>query len=206
MILLLLLMILLLLIIKLRLCSFHCNCFVCSMLDLIYSSSILIESCRCLPGQKKRLYFFSSLVEKIICFLNMKKTLRKTPDSHGAQLEGRGGISRPLPQWMPLWGDTSIFLSLVCIIMASQRALLVVYLVSLVYVRSAKSLGRDEVVLGEGGTPHPAQTRKLPSIHLIRCSSAPTSQGGVAGKTIFYLIDYEKRKKRNSFFKCWLPF
>ena len=83
----------------------------------------------------------------------MKKTLRKTPDSHGAQLEGRGGISRPLPQWMPLWGDTSIFLSLVCIIMASQRALLVVYLVSLVYVRSAKSLGRNEVVLGEGGTP-----------------------------------------------------
>lgn len=37
-----------------RLCSFHCNCFVCSMLDLIYSSSILIDSCRCLPGQKKK--------------------------------------------------------------------------------------------------------------------------------------------------------
>lgn len=40
-------------------------------------------------------------------------------------------------------GDASVFLSLVCIIMASQRALLVVYLVSLVYVRSAKCLGRE---------------------------------------------------------------
>lgn len=35
--------------------------------------------------------------------------------------------------------------------MASQRALLVVYLVSLVYVRSAKCLGKEEVVLGRGG-------------------------------------------------------
>lgn len=36
------------------------------MLDLIYSSSILIDSCRCLPGQKKKkkIIIFSSLVEK----------------------------------------------------------------------------------------------------------------------------------------------
>lgn len=38
--------------------------------------------------------------------------------------------------------------------MASQRALLVVYLVSLVYVRSAKCLGREEEVLGGGGRGH----------------------------------------------------
>lgn len=47
-------LILLIIIILRRLCSFHCSCFVCSMLDLIYSSSILIDSCRCLPGQKKK--------------------------------------------------------------------------------------------------------------------------------------------------------
>lgn len=34
--------------------------------------------------------------------------------------------------------------------MASQRALLVVYLVSLVYVRSAKCLGREEGAVGMG--------------------------------------------------------
>lgn len=73
----------LIIIILRRLCSFHCNCFVCSMLDLIYSSSILIDSCRCLPGQKKKefmifYFFFSSLVEKIICFLTNEEILRKT--------------------------------------------------------------------------------------------------------------------------------
>lgn len=53
-ILIIIIIILIIIIIILRqLCSFHCNCFVCSMLDLIYSSSILIDSCRCLPGQKK---------------------------------------------------------------------------------------------------------------------------------------------------------
>lgn len=35
--------------------------------------------------------------------------------------------------------------------MASQRALLVVYLVSLVYVRSAKCLGKEEAVSGRVG-------------------------------------------------------
>lgn len=68
-ILIIIIIILIIIIIILRqLCSFHCNCFVCSMLDLIYSSSILIDSCRCLPGQKKRkkkeIIIFSSLVEK----------------------------------------------------------------------------------------------------------------------------------------------
>lgn len=54
-ILIIIIIILIIIIIILRqLCSFHCNCFVCSMLDLIYSSSILIDSCRCLPGQKKK--------------------------------------------------------------------------------------------------------------------------------------------------------
>lgn len=89
---------------------------------------------------------------------------------HGAQLRGRGGTSRPLPLSSAHQGDTSVFLSLVCIIMASQRALLVVYLVSLVYVRSAKCLGREEVTLGwggggRGGTSQSAQTLKLPYIH-----------------------------------------
>lgn len=59
-------------------------------------------------------------------------------------------------------GDTSVFFSLVCIIMASQRALLVVYLVSLVYVRSAKCLAGkrrcwDGEVVGGSGTPRSAQ-------------------------------------------------
>lgn len=64
-ILIIIIIILLIIIIILRqLCSFHCNCFVCSMLDLIYSSSILIDRCRCLPGQKKTIIIFSSLVEK----------------------------------------------------------------------------------------------------------------------------------------------
>lgn len=54
--------------------------------------------------------------------------------------------------------------------MASQRALLVVYLVSLVYVRSAKCLGKEEAVsgrVGRGGGAHPSRPRtlKLPYIH-----------------------------------------
>lgn len=52
--------------------------------------------------------------------------------------------------------------------MASQRALLVVYLVSLVYVRSAKCLGKEEAVSGRGGGgAHPSRPRtlKLPYIH-----------------------------------------
>lgn len=55
--------------------------------------------------------------------------------------------------------------------MASQRALLVVYLVSLVYVRSAKCLGKEEAVSGRGGRggggAHPSwpRTLKLPYIH-----------------------------------------
>lgn len=86
-ILIIIIIILIIIIIILRqLCSFHCNCFVCSMLDLIYSSSILIDSCRCLPGQKKekkkKIIIFSSLVEKkILCFMKIKKTPRKAPDS-----------------------------------------------------------------------------------------------------------------------------
>lgn len=36
------------------------------MLDLIYSSSILLDSCRCLPAQKKKKkYFFSWLLETV---------------------------------------------------------------------------------------------------------------------------------------------
>lgn len=59
--------------------------------------------------------------------------------------------SRLLPLLSIHRGDTSVcFLSLVCIIMASQRALLVVYLVSLVYVRGAKCLGREEGDVGMG--------------------------------------------------------
>lgn len=69
------------------------------MLDLIYSSSILIDSCRCLPGQKKKkIIIFSSLVEKkLICFLKMK-TLRKTPDfPRCSSKRKKGGTSIRLP-------------------------------------------------------------------------------------------------------------
>lgn len=78
-ILIIIIIILLIIIIILRqLCSFHCNCFVCSMLDLIYSSSILIDSCRCLPGQKKKIIIFSSLVEKKrICFLKNEENIEE---------------------------------------------------------------------------------------------------------------------------------
>lgn len=80
------------------------------------------------------------------------KTLRKTPDFPWCSAKRKkGGTSIPLPLLSAHQGDTSVFLSLVCIIMASQRALLVVYLVSLVYVRSAKCLGREEVMSGWGG-------------------------------------------------------
>lgn len=89
------------------------------------------------------------------------KTLRKTPDFTWCSAKRKRGTSIPLPLLSAHQGDTSVFLSLVCIIMASQRALLVVYLVSLVYVRSAKCLGREEVMLGwgggGGGTPQSAQ-------------------------------------------------
>lgn len=95
--------------------------------------------------------------------------MRKTPDFPRCSAKRKeGGHNLGL---LPLWCDaltvtphTSIFLSLVCIIMASQRALLVVYLVSLVYVRSAKCLGREDGGAGrEGGrtvTHQPAQTLK----------------------------------------------
>lgn len=48
-------------------------------------------------------------------------------------------------------GGSVCFLSLVCIIMASRRALLVVYLVSLVYVRSPNAWAGKKVMLGWGG-------------------------------------------------------
>lgn len=83
----------------------------------------------------------------------MKKTLRKAPDFPrcSAKRKRRGGHIKATSSFSSAHqGDTSVFLSLVCIIMASQRALLVVYLVSLVYVRSAKCLGREEAVFWEG--------------------------------------------------------
>lgn len=94
MIILIIIIILIITIIILRqLCSFHCNCFVCSMLDLIYSSSILIDSCRCLPGQKKKIIIFSSLVEKKNQFFLSEENMEhggRLQISHGAQLRGRG--------------------------------------------------------------------------------------------------------------------
>lgn len=98
----------------------------------------------------------------------MKKTLRKTPDFPWCSAKRKRRHIKALPLLSAHQGDTSVFLSLVCIIMASQRALLVVYLVSLVYVRSAKCLGREVLMFGGGGgggTPQSAQTLKLPYIH-----------------------------------------
>lgn len=119
-------------------------------------------------------------------------------------------------------GDTSVFLSLVCIIMASQRALLVVYLVSLVYVRSAKCLGREEAMSGWGGcggegTPvcpalpyiHGWLGFKLCPEHTLHplpptpphpwpptpsCLPAPPKGDSNLGRIIFYLIEYLKLK------------
>lgn len=77
-ILIIIIIILLIIIIILRqLHSFHCNCFVCSMLDLIYSSSILIDSCRCLPGQKKKIIFSSLVEKKKICFLRNEENIEE---------------------------------------------------------------------------------------------------------------------------------
>lgn len=83
--------------------SFHCNCFVCSMLDLIYSSSILIDSCRCLPLQKKgKNLIFSSLVKKIIIFLKTKN-IEKVPDFPRCSTRGRSWhIKTALTIYVPI--------------------------------------------------------------------------------------------------------
>ncbi|MEQ2225216.1 hypothetical protein ILYODFUR_015217 [Ilyodon furcidens] len=104
--------------------------------------------------------------------------------------------------------------------MASQRALLVVYLVSLVYVRSAKCLGRKEVVLGgrlggwAGLGSHQCQsgTDLEASLYSLKLSPKPhggdkLSWGEIIIFVLFYffvLINYLRKilKKRNSFFKC----
>ena len=60
--------------------------------------------------------------------------------------------------------------------MASRRALLVVYLVSLVYVRSAKCLGREEGDVGMGGEVGPPTALKILYIHSHQgkfCTKAP---------------------------------
>lgn len=86
---------------------------------------------------------FSSLVEKypypdfnftyLFSFENEEKYWR-LQISHGAAVGRKRGAHRGLFRfWAPI--KVTLFLSLVCIILASQRALLVVYLVSLVYVR-----------------------------------------------------------------------
>lgn len=85
--------------------------------------------------------------------------------------------------------------------MASQRALLVVYLVSLVYVRSAKCLGKEEAVSGRvgrgGGTPQSAQDPKAslyswwPGVNSV---PNPTTSELNLGKIIFYLINYLRKK------------
>lgn len=54
-----------------------------------------------------------------------------------------------------------LFLPLVGIIMTSQRALLVVYLVSLVCVRSAKRVGARRSCPGEHGPGHPIPEASL---------------------------------------------
>ncbi|KAF6721362.1 hypothetical protein FQA47_017194 [Oryzias melastigma] len=85
--------------------------------------------------------------------------------------------------------------------MASQRALLVVYLVSLVNVRSAKCLGREEVGRGErNGTGRKPQAppRKLPYIHGDPgVNSAPNPQQGRAEPgTNTLLFEFKKRFKK----------
>lgn len=108
--------------------------------------------------------------------------------------------TRPPPYLSAHRGDTSVFLSLVCIIMASQRALLVVYLVSLVNVRSAKCLGREEVGRGDGtgrDAPLWAQTPKLPYIHGDPgANSAPNPQQGRAEPGTNTLLFKQLFKKR----------
>lgn len=51
------------------------------MLDLIYSSSILIDSCRCLPAQKKKKkYYFYHYYWRIIDFFWKPKNIEGTSD------------------------------------------------------------------------------------------------------------------------------
>lgn len=123
------------------------------MLDLIYSSSILIDSCRCLPAQKKKKkYYFYHYYWRIIDFFWKPKNIEgnfRFPTVLSYEEDGCTLILIPLLS--AHWGGSVCFLSLLCIIMASRRALLVVYLVSLVYVRSAKCLGREEGDVGMGG-------------------------------------------------------
>ena len=85
------LLIIIILIILRQLCSFHCNCFVCSMLDLIDSCSILIESCRCLPGKKKNYISFPHLyylkTKKLLLFLIFEKTVETTTITNNPPLQ-----------------------------------------------------------------------------------------------------------------------
>lgn len=178
--------------------------------------------------EEEEILFFSSLVENNrfgFSFENLK-ILRKTPDfPRCSAMRKRGAHQYYFLFWVPIEVTLLlIFLSLVCIIMASQRALLVVYLVSLVYVRSAKCLGREAGAVGMGrwGGAHkpvrPALT--FPYIHsdqvkILHQSPHPPAQhhpklppppppsppGGERnlGRILFYLIKYlrlQKKKER----------
>lgn len=180
--------------------------------------------------KEKEILFFSLLLENnwFFFFFENLKILRKTQISHGAQLWGRqvhintdSSFESP-SRWQCL------FFLLVCIIMASRRALLAVYLVSLVYVRSAKCLGREEGDVGMGrwgwahNPAHPALKFLYIHSHQGRilhqsppCPTPPkpitrTWRWAEPGKnTILFDQVFKttrKRKKRNSFFNCWQPF
>lgn len=184
--------------------------------------------------EEEEILFFSSLVENNrfgFSFENLK-ILRKTPDfPRCSAMRKRGAHQYYFLFWVPIEVTLLlVFLSLVCIIMASQRALLVVYLVSLVYVRSAKCLGREAGAVGMGrwGGAHkpvrPALT--FPYIHsdqvkILHQSPHPPAQhhpklppppppsppGGERnlGRILFYLIKYLRlQKKRKEKKQLWV--
>lgn len=105
--------------------------------------------------KEKELLFLSLLLENnwFFCLFVFWKPKNIEEDSRFPKVlnyEEDGCTFILIPLLSAHWGGSVCFLSLVCIIMASRRALLVVYLVSLVYVRSAKCLGREEGDVGMG--------------------------------------------------------
>lgn len=80
--------------------------------------------------------------------------------------------------------------------------MLVVYLVSLVYVRSAKCLGREEVMLGwggGGGTPQSAQPRSFLIFTVTRfklCPKPPQGQAEPGKNNLLFDQVFKIKKKK----------
>lgn len=122
---------------------FHCNCFVCSMLELIDSRSILIDSCWHLSHIHQKAYFLIGRK----CVIEEWKALQNDRSWIFSSLLK---VHQGDPAIFPFSIICSIKTSL-CFIKGLQNLLLVVYLVSHVYVRRAKSLGCGGSSCGRNG-------------------------------------------------------